>query len=33
VVIVLPSVGLWSLFLLLAGRPLEHVVRAHRARD
>jgi uncharacterized membrane protein len=30
VVIVAPGVGLWSLFLLLAARPLEHVVRSRR---
>jgi hypothetical protein len=31
VVIVVPAVGLWSLLLLLASRPLEHVARARRS--
>ena len=32
-VLVVPSLGLWPLLLLLASRPLEHLLRARRVRQ
>jgi uncharacterized membrane protein len=32
VVIAVPAIGLWALFLLLASRPLEHLARTRRNR-